>query len=276
MRRLGWMAALAVLALGGCQSSVKSEPPTAPTRRVTTSPRPEPVLMPDLVGLPSAIAGRRFGEIEGAARLGLSSSWTRPITVRCGVRPRTVAWQSPAPGTPLTPNAVVHIRTAALNLKRFRGPCDPTHNLGPALGKDAELARQFYRFAADPSLDAPFAPEGVWVGIEHGPTAVTLPSAQLADLGAWRLEGGYAEQTGPFSALDTVARSGGYYRLHRGILPTCGFGNGQAPPALGGLRALTLSAPKDVTMACMEWWGVTLFLDHDDQIRGVALRLGSP
>ena len=86
----------------------------------------------------------------------------------------------------------------------------------------------------------------------------------------------YAERSGPFSALDVLAGSGGWYELREGVSGTCPESAGEAPPGLQGLRALTLSSPADVTSACLEWWGVTLFLDAQDRIRGVAMRLGSP
>ena len=138
------------------------------------------------------------------------------------------------------------------------------------------MAREFYRFAADPSLGAPFAGDETWVGIEAGRTSITLDEAERQHLEAWELDTGYAEAVGPFSALDTLAASGGYYEVRRGIAATCPTGNADPPPHLADARAISLTAPADVTSSCMEWWGVTLFLDPQDQIRGVALRLGSP
>lgn len=223
--------------------------------------------MPDLVGLGSAEAGRRLGE------LGLGSTWDT-VVVRCEARPGTVVRQTPAPGAELTEEATVQVRTARLDLDEFRGPCD-VRELGPVRGPDAALVRQFYRFAADPSLGAPFVDGPVWTGIEDGLAATTVSAAQRAHLAAWQLDGEYAERSGPFSALDVVAASGGYYEVRRGIAGTCPGGNGAAPPELAGLRAISLTAPADTVGACLEWWGVTLFL-AGDEIRGVALRLGSP
>ena len=231
------------------------------------------MLMPDLVGLTSTEALQLFGELDGSADLGLN--WGRPVTVRCGVRPDTVATQQPVPGTPLTRRTVLEIRTAALDLEEFRGPCEPADgDLGPVGGSDAELARRFYRFATDPSLDASVFGEEVSIGIEDHTHSV-LGDDDLVRLGAWSIDASYAERTGPFSALDIVAGSGGYYELHRGIEPTCGFGVGDAPPELTGLRAISLTASWETTSACMDWWGVTLFLEGDT-VRGVSLRLGSP
>ena len=96
------------------------------------------------------------------------------------------------------------------------------------------------------------------------------------ELTAWEVGTGYAERIGPFSALDLVAASGGYYNLHAGVAGTCPRGEGKAPPELAGLRTISLTAPTATTSSCMDWWGVTLFLSADHQIRGVALRLGSP
>lgn len=93
---------------------------------------------------------------------------------------------------------------------------------------------------------------------------------------AWEADAEYAESLGPFSALDILAQSGGYYELRRGVAATCPAGNAKAPPELVGLRAISLIARADVTSSCMEWWGVTLFPDSQDRIKGVALPVGSP
>lgn len=164
-------------------------------------------------------------------------------------------------------------------LLRFRGPCEPSDGeLGPVRGADARVAREFYRFAADPSLGGPFGTGGIRVGIESGPTKVYVPESQRNALTAWQVDTSYAERSGPFSPLDILASSGGYYEVHRGVLPACGFdaAGADAPPELEGLRAVTLTVPRDVVSACMDWWGVTLFLDSEGYVRGVALRLGSP
>jgi len=233
--------------------------------------------MPDLVGLPSAAAGRRIGELEASARLGLVSNWGMPIVVRCGARPHTVLYQHPPPGTPLQRKTQIQIRTAAMNLDEFRGPCEPhVENDGPVAEADATLARDFYRFAANPALGAPFASGDVWVGIEDGPKSTSLAGSALGELKAWELDTAYAERSGPFSALDTLAESGGYYELRDGVVGTCPSGAGKVPPGMHGLRSISLTAPDDVTSACLEWWGVTLFLDSQDRIKGIALRLGSP
>ncbi len=280
MARRPWVITIVATALSftACQT------PADPASSVATdAPAPAPThearvaaLMPDLVGLPSAEAHRRLGELEGSTGLSLGFNWGPPVIVACDVRPGTVARQGPAPGTPLRRRTQIDIRPTALDLDSFRGPCEPADgDLGPVAGPDAVLAREFYRFAADPSLDAPITGDGVWTGIESGLAGITLNDDDLTDLDAWQLHTGYAERTGPFSALDIVAGSGGYYELHRGITPTCGFGSGDPPPELEGLRAISLTVPSDTISACMDWWGVTLFLEGD-RVRGVALRLGSP
>ena len=114
------------------------------------------------------------------------------------------------------------------------------------------------------------------MGIGDGPTSTTVAGDELGELAAWELETEYAERSGPFSALDVLAASGGWYELREGVVGTCPEGAGEAPAELEGLRALSLASPADVTSACLEWWGVTLFLDAQDRIRGVALRLGAP
>lgn len=279
----GVIAALIVVAgAAGCSSDAptpepaptsSSEPqgPSSPTAAGPATSAPATAVVPDLVGLPSADAQQLLGE------LALGSSWGPPVTVGCGVRPRTVVRQRPAAGTPAGPRTSVQVRTAALDLERFRGPCSPRGaSVGPVEEADEALAEEFYRFAADPSLGAPFAARGVWVGIEDGPTSTTVSGEELMDLEAWEVGTEYAERSGPFSALDVLAGSGGWYELREGVSGTCPEGAGEAPPGLQGLRALTLSSPADVTSACLEWWGLTLFLDAQDRIRGVALRLGSP
>ena len=280
----GWAALVAVPVLvaacgtqGGSDAGADVTPTPEPSSQTPGSQTPGsqtpgsqvsvPDTMPDLVGLSSAAAGRRIGE------LGLGSAWDT-VTVRCGARPGTVVRQAPAAGTELTGHTVARLHTARLDLEAFRGPCE-AEELGPMTGADAVLARKLYRFAADPSLGAPFVAGDVWTGIEDGITETTVGPEQRADLTAWQLDGEYAEQGGPFSALDVLASSGGYYEVHRGIVGTCPGGNAKAPDGLAGLRAISLTVPEDSIDSCLQWWGVTLFLDHD-QIRGVALRFGSP
>ncbi len=183
--------------------------------------------------------------------------------------------QRPRAGALIERGTEAGVRLVALDLRSFRGPC-PGRDLGPVRGADAELARAFYRFAADPSLGAPFADGDVWAGVEAGPASVTVSAAQRADLAAWRIDTSYAERVGPFSALDLLAGSGGWYELRRGVAETCGSTPPAAPRTLAGLRALTLTAPADTVSMCSQVWAVTLFLDEDDRIAGVALRIGSP
>lgn len=274
-RRRWWMALMVVALVvaacgapsdqdGGAARDGPSNPTTPPTSKAV-----DVESMPDLVGLSSAEAGRRLGE------LGLGSE-SRTVTVRCEARPGTVVRQSPAPGAALTDGTQVRLGIGTLDLEEFRGPCDPADaDLGPVTGPDAALARGFYRFAADPSLGAPFVDADVWTGIEDGLVATTVSPAQRADLDAWLLDGEYAEQGGPFSALDVLASSGGYFELHRGIVGTCPAGDDDPPPDLAGMRAISLTVPEGSIDSCMKWWAVTLFLEGD-QIRGVALRIGSP
>lgn len=278
----GWLITFIAmpLLLAACQSQDSGGVvPASDARSSPTAPRESDavVLMPDLVGLASAEAGRRIGELEDTHRLGLSSGWRSQAIVGCGTRPDSVIRQQPAPGTPLERGTVVEVRTAVLDLEEFRGPCAPADgDLGPLAGPDGALAREFYRFAANPSLGAPFVDGEVWVGIDSGLTAIRLSEAERADLASWELGTGYAEATGPFSPLDVLASSGGYYELHRGVVPTCPRGDDTVPPGFAELRSISLTAPSDTTSACSQWWGVTLFLDGENRIRGVALRLGSP
>lgn len=279
-RRCGLVAVIAALLLVGCQAQngggTQPDPPRDP-RPASSSEGHDVVRMPNLVGLPSAEAGRRIGELEASHKLGISSSWRSEVITQCGVRPSSVTRQRPAPGSALRRRTVVHVRAAALNLDRFRGPCEPVDgDLGPVAGRDARLARQFYRFAADPALGAPFVDDEVWVGIEDGMVATSLDVGERPHLDAWELETGYAEAIGPFSALDVVAASGGYYEVHRGVARTCPSGDDDAPPGFAELRPISLTAPADTTSSCSQWWAVTLFLTHENKIRGVALGLGSP
>jgi hypothetical protein len=126
-----------------------------------------------------------LGGLQADEELRLSTSWLRPVPVRCGERPGSVALQEPAPGAVLTSGTVVEIRTAALDLQHFRGPCEPpAGDLGPVRGPDSVIARQFYRFAADPSLGAPFVDGEVWTGLENGPTGRNLGVHEQAQLAA--------------------------------------------------------------------------------------------
>lgn len=277
-----WLLPLiaALLALAGCQAEpdpVAGQPAEVTTTPTSTPSTPASWLMPDLLGLPSAEVITVLGDLQADEDLDMMSMWTRPVFVGCDQRPGTIARQSPAPGTTLTRGARVEIREAAVGVRRFRGPCEPADgDLGPVTGPDSAIARQFYRFSADPSLGAPFANGDIWTGIEKGPTGTTIGQDDRDDLASWRMGAAYAERSGPFSVLDVLAESGGYYELHDGVVPTCSFGNGEAPPELAALRAISLTAPTDTVSACMQWWSVTLFLDEDNLIRGAALRLGAP
>ena len=286
MSSTSWVggALVALVALAGAAGCSSDDPTAQPTPTASSAPRgttsatpdeptstPTGPVVPDLVGLPSAEAQELLGE------LALRSTWGPPVTVGCEERPRTVVRQRPAAGTPAGPRTTVQVRTAALDLERFRGPCPArVTSVGEVGQVDEALAEDFYRFAADPTLGAPFTDGGVWVGIGAGPTSTTVAGDELGELATWELETEYAERSGPFSALDVLAASGGWYELREGVVGTCPEGAGEAPAELEGLRALSLSSPADVTSACLEWWGVTLFLDAQDRIRGVALRLGSP
>jgi hypothetical protein len=267
-------ALVGVVVLHGPKAGLAAPAAAAPTGEATAVSAtwaPAPV-MPDLVGLSAAAVGARVADLDIALSVGL------PVVVRCEARPGTVARQRPPAGTRLRPGASVEIRMAALDVGAFRGPCAPdAGDLGPVHGPDAALARAFYRFAADPSSGGSlFVAGDVWTGIEDGIAETVVRRSERADLDAWRLDALYAERSGPFSALDLVAASGGSYEVHDGVAPTCGFGGSAAPAGLAGLRAVSLTAPADTTAACMDWWGVTLFLDGADRVRGVALRLGAP
>lgn len=263
--------AAVLLALTACADHVAEPSPTpTPSRDPGPPPTLATVLVPDLTGLTARAVVRRYDEDElDVASIG------RPVPVRCEPRPGVVAAQRPRAGTVVESGTEAHLRLAALDLSSFRGPC-PGHELGPVQGADATLARGFYRFAADPTRGAPFVDGGVWTGIEDGPAGIVVDPERRADLRAWRIDTAYAERRGPFSALDVVAASGGWYELHRGVAGTCGTSPPGAPAALAGLRAVTLTAPADTVSSCLQQWAVTLFLDHADRIAGVGLRLGSP
>jgi hypothetical protein len=264
--RVRLVAACALL-LTACTPSGNQPPLKQPVE-------PAPVVMPDLVGLLDADASEVLGAL--AARSSFELEWGRPVAVRCSARPESVVRQSPPPGTVIDGRTHVVVRLAALDLAEFRGPCAPSDgDLGPVHGRDAALARAFYRFAVDPSVPAPFASGEVLVAIEDR-VALRLGPGERQRLTSWQIHEAYAEASGPFSALDLVASSGGYYELHPGVLPTCPTQTDDVPRELAGLRPLTLTTPAGATTSCMEWWGVTLFLDAADRIAGVALRMGSP
>lgn len=262
------LAALAVLLLAACSTTT---PAPDPAPAATTPP---PVLMPDLTGLPDQEVARALGRLE---RQGVDVSGNRgaPVAVRCGVRPGVVVRQRPLPGTPVEGRVEGFLRLSMLDLRTFRGPC-PGADLGPVSGADADLARGFYRFATDPTRNAPFVDGEVWAGIESGPAGAWLDATERTSLSGWRVGTGYAERSGPLSALDLVASSGGRYELHPGVVATCGTDRDGRPATMAGLRAITIAPDPATTGSCMDTWGVTLFLDGADRIAGVALRVGSP
>ncbi|WP_183095461.1 PASTA domain-containing protein [Nocardioides stalactiti] len=278
------MAAAAAVASGcGAEPDVATravEPtsPPVPSSAVSSPPSTSTdlgVVMPDLVGLPDEVAGIRLRQGERAS-LDLGLELARPVLVSdCSVPPETIVTQRPAAGTLLAKGQDVVLRSAQLDLAVFRGPCSPADgDLGPVTGPDAALARAFYRFAADPSLGAPFGDGPLWVGIEGGPTSAMISPEDRSSLAAWSLDALYAESSGPFSALDLVASTGGRFEVHDGI-PGCFTGDG-VPAELADLRPISITRDADLVGACLDWWAVTLFVDEDDRIRGVALRMGSP
>lgn len=275
------VASTMLVLLAACHSAPPGPTPSAPplTRGSGSGTTPA-AATPQLLGLGRAQAGRRIGRLESATHLGLSSDWRSEVITHCGPRPGTVVRQRPAPGTPLHRGSVIHVRVAAMDLRRFRGPCAVPGSVTapPRHRPDAALAERFYRFAVDPHQPGPFAPGPVWTGLEDGPgrASTLVQPRQRRSPRAWRVRATYAERRGPFSALDVVARSGGYLRVHPGIAPTCPAGNAAAPRSLRGFRAITLTPWRDAVDSCSAWWGVTLFLDDRSQIRGVALRVGAP
>lgn len=269
---------LLVSACGDETQSTKAAAPS-PTAAPTSEPMPEPVLMPDLVGLFERQVDRRIGEIYVEGEREISQDRRGEVVLDCSVVPDMVIRQAPAPGTPLVRKRIqVKLWAAYLDLERFRGPCDPEDGeLGPVRGADARLAREFYRFAADPTLGAPFVDGDVWFGIEGGPVHTWVSAADRTDPEAWEVDSSYAERIGPFSALDVLAMTGGRYEVHRGVVPTCNFpSEPEVPTELSGLRAISLTSAEDSIGSCSQWFGVTLFVDGPDRIAGVALRLGSP
>lgn len=285
MRRILAAVVLASL-VSGCASELRPtsevvrEPSSAATSATMGSSEsasgPAGLTMPDLRGLLLVDALEELEGVRTRTDNFLRLQLGRAVPVGCEQRPRTVARQVPPPGTPIGSGTSVRIRTAQLDLESSRGPCDPAdRDLGTVDGADADLAWQFYRFAADPTLGAPFG-ERVWVGIEDSSTGAWLSGPELMELDAWQIGTAYAEAVGPFSALDHLASSGGYFQINSGITPTCPDGNRDAPAGLSGMRALSLTSPAESFASCMDWWGVTLSLDGADRIHGVTLRKGSP
>lgn len=278
MRRVLALVVLVCCAACGAQTGDEraSDDPTSPSVSPTPAPsEPPPVLMPDLVGLFDAEVGERMSEVYEELDL-LGGSWMPQKVTDCDVVPRTIVRQEPPPGTPLRKRKGYEVWLAELDLERFRGPCEPAAGeLGPVRGADARLAREFYRFAAAPSLGAPFVDGDVWLGVEGGPPEARLSAAERGNIAAWTFHAEYADRLGDMSPLDTLARSGGYYEVHRGVVPTCASGWNEIPDELAHLRAITLTTASDTITACMDWWGVVLYLD-EGRIAGVALKLGAP
>lgn len=265
------------LVVAGCAR--EAEPPSttsepAPVSTPTPTPTAEAVLMPDLIGLPANGAMGELGRIQTDLQLRLD--WAAPVRVGCETRPGTVVRQQPAAGTALHRHTEVVIRTGEMDVAVFRGPCEPEDGeVGPVRGAEAALARDFYRFAADPTQGGVFGTGSTWLGIESGLWETTVAEEDRYDLGAWSMDTNYAEASGPMAPLDLLARTGGYFEVHHGVEEAC-TGDAAPPEDLETMRALSITPPSDVVGSCMEAWAITLFVDSGNVIRGVALRMGSP
>lgn len=142
------------------------------------------------------------------------------------------------------------------------------------------LVENFIQFARAPgpetSAAVPFAQE-VWLGLADELLVGRLVE-ELAEPSAWVVEGpprGFRERTGPFSALDMLARAG-EIRLSVGPHRACGSRSRfvSPPEAVAQLRHLSVQPAEPLD--CTRWWGVDLFINADGEIAAVTLDFGAP
>jgi hypothetical protein len=129
--------------------------------------------------------------------------------------------------------------------------------------------------AAKGQLDLASLPLADEVVVMLGPVVYATPTAaELAEPAPWRSEEmAFAEAIGEFSALDVLARSHAV-RFTEGPIPWCAGPARRWPGRIAGLRQVTIE-PVGID-SCIEWFGVSLFIDDNDRIAGVALDLFGP
>jgi hypothetical protein len=112
-----------------------------------------------------------------------------------------------------------------------------------------------------------------------------LPEEELLERSAWRLDGSYAERSGPFSALEQIASYPGEnppdYELtnqfESRVRLVC-LTQAYRPPAsyLEQGHAINIQPLLSKDLSCQDWWSVDLTVNDVGQITGVFLVLGEP
>jgi hypothetical protein len=136
---------------------------------------------------------------------------------------------------------------------------------------------QFVEFAREPTASSienvPFADR---VALGLGPNIVEMrPVEELVDSANWLLhQERYRADTGPFSALDFIARHDGAFDLQVGPHPHCA--SPSQPSPLGFEHHRRLSYQPQGTLSCLDWFTIDLFLGPRGEIEAVTLDVFAP
>lgn len=150
----------------------------------------------------------------------------------------------------------------------------PVSEPGLATPEELNTVRSLVGFAlgADPADSVPFA-ETVLLGLGLEESR-TLARGQLTDPDSWTSAlSDFDGYSGPFSSLATLARAD-FVRITSGPIPHCAGPPLQWPPALDGLRQINVEPIGGDS--CLQWFGVSLFLNPAGEIGAVILDLFGP
>lgn len=211
---------------------------------------PAVVTVPDVVGLTQSGARAALS----AARLVATVTYD-PSATNVGSPSGTVSAQQPQPGTRVDAHAHIQLVVDA-----------------PDPEPDPQLGHLLVDYAQGRGVFVPFA-EHVVLGLGDQ-FQRTVPGDALRDAETWVFAECFAGRTPPFSALDTLRRTGRDYRVRIGRLSHRAGPPIEPPAPLGGLRQVSILPTR--TGAGLDGLVVDLFVDDRDRIAGVVLDLYEP
>jgi hypothetical protein len=141
------------------------------------------------------------------------------------------------------------------------------------------IVDRFVAFANAPSpTTEPFAPR-VALGLGDSVRGF-LREGETAEPSAWELPGPYGQWTGPFSALEYLAGSGGEFDVSNEVgtrsRMVCATEPSGPPPKFRDAHLISIQSDASEDASCLEWWSVDLAVNDAGQITGVLLTLGDP
>lgn len=176
------------------------------------------------------------------------------------------------------------------------GPTEASAPSGPALVKpltatDRVVLDDFVAFALDPSEASadrlPFAGNGIRLGLGRRLVA-TVSASGVSRRSAWTIEGEFGGVTGPFSALESIARhvgeegldptlrTNGDLALTAGAHDRCASPAADPPAGLRSMRRLSVQPAAGSVTSCLGWFAVDLYVARSGRICAVTLDLWEP